>query len=638
MGSNQITLSFPDESKQNYATGITGAEIAQKIGPRLTKDALAIQVDNATFELERPILQNGKIRILTWKDLEGKKALWHTGSHVLAEAVSAVIPNARPTLGPPIEEGFYYDFDVDKPFSEEDLQKIEKKANELLAKKEDLIRKEVTKEEALKLFKDNPFKKELIEEHTKAGEKISLYYQGKFVDLCRGGHVNNTGKIAVIKIIKSGGAYWRGSEKNKMLQRIYAIAFPEKKMLDEWIKQREEAEKRNHLKLGKELDLYSFQKEAPGTAFYHQNATQIWIALTDFLRAEQRQRGYIEVITPLIMKDSLWKQSGHWDHYKENMYFVKIDDEDYAIKPMNCPGHILIYKNSRKSYRDLPIKMSEFGIVHRHEKSGVLNGLFRVRKFTQDDAHLFCTPEQIKPLIKETIQLIDHIYKTCGFTEYHMELSTRPEKAMGSPEHWTQAETALKEALEETNSSYKLNPGDGAFYGPKIDFHIKDSLGRTWQCGTIQLDFQMPQKFETEFIGNDDKPHTPIMIHRALYGSLDRFLGILTEHYGGAYPLWLAPVQAIVLPISEKTLDYAEHVKAELLENGIRTQINSDNQTISYKIRDAQLRKIPLILVAGEKEAQNKTINVRKRDGTVQGEQKIQEFISNTVDRIQQKQ
>ncbi|MDO8625051.1 MAG: threonine--tRNA ligase, partial [Candidatus Diapherotrites archaeon] len=523
------------------------------------------------------------------------------------------------------------------PFSEEDLAKIEAKANEIIQKNESLVRKETKKADALKLFSKNPYKQELINEFTGEGKTLSLYYQGKFVDLCRGGHVNATGRIAAIKIVKSGGAYWRGSEKNKMLQRIYAIAFPEKKMLDEWVKLRVEAEKRNHLKLGKELDLYSFQKEAPGTAFYHHNATQIWIALTDFLRTEQRKRDYTEVITPLILKDTLWKQSGHWEHYQENMYFVKIDDEDYAVKPMNCPGHILIYKNSRKSYRDLPVKMSEFGIVHRHEKSGVLSGLFRVRKFTQDDAHLFCTPEQIKPLIKETIQLIDHIYKTCGFSDYRMELSTRPEKAMGKKEQWDTAEIALKEALEETKSEYTLNPGDGAFYGPKIDFHIKDSLGRTWQCGTIQLDFQMPQKFDLEYIGADDKPHTPIVIHRALYGSLDRFLGILTEHYGGAFPLWLSPVQVIVLPISEKFVDYAEKIKHELVENNIRSAVNLDNQTISYKIRDAQMLKTPLILVVGEKEQANKTVNVRKRDGTVVGEQKISEFVQKTISDIAQK-
>ncbi len=632
-----VTLTFPDGENKQFPAGVTGLQIAQQIGPRLARDALVVQVNDTLYEVERPIHENGSFKILTWKELGGKQALWHTASHVLAEAVTEVIPNAHPTLGPPIDEGFYYDFDVDKPFSDDDLKKIEEKANELLKKNETLVRKEITKEEALKLFNDNKYKKELINEHSHAGEKISLYYQGKFFDLCRGGHVSQTGRIAAIKIIKSGGAYWRGSEKNKMLQRIYAIAFPEKKMLDEWVKQREEAEKRNHIKIGKDLDLYSFQKEAPGTAFYHNPAAQIWIALTDFLRAEQRKRGYIEVMTPLIMKDTLWKQSGHWDHYKDNMYFVKIDDEDYAVKPMNCPGHILIYNNSRKSYRDLPVKMAEFGVVHRHEKSGVLNGLFRVRKFTQDDAHLFCTPEQIKPLIKETIQLIEHIYKTCGFTEYHMELSTRPEKAMGSIEQWDHAEQSLKEALEEIKATYKLNPGDGAFYGPKIDFHIQDALGRTWQCGTIQLDFQMPQKFEIEYIGSDDKPHTPIMIHRALYGSLDRFLGILTEHYAGSFPLWLAPVQVAVLPISEKHSEYAQQFLQQLLENGIRAQLNTDNQTISYKIRDAQLQKIPLILVMGDKEAQNQTVNVRKRDGTVIGEQKISEFIQKTLLDIKEK-
>ncbi len=634
---NSVTLKFPDGSLKAFQKGITGIDVARQIGARLARDALAVQLNDATLELDRPIEENGNFRILTWNDLEGKKALWHTGSHVLAEAVTSIFPKAQPTIGPPIDEGFYYDFDIDKPFSEEDLEKIEQTANELLKKKQSIVRKEVSKTDALKLFAKNPYKKELIEEFTGDGKTLSVYYQGKFLDLCRGGHVCDTGRLAAIKIVKSGGAYWRGSEKNKMLQRIYAIAFPEKKMLDEWMKNRAEAEKRNHLKLGKELDLFSFHAEAPGTAFYHGNATQIWIALEDFLRSEQQKRGYAEVITPLILKESLWKQSGHFDHYKENMYFVKIDDENYAVKPMNCPGHILIFKNNRRSYRDLPVKMAEFGIVHRHEKSGVLNGLFRVRKFTQDDAHLFCTPEQIKPLLKETIALTHHIYTSCGFTDYHIELSTRPDKFMGDPRQWEQAETALQEALDESHSEYKINPGDGAFYGPKIDFHIKDALSRTWQCGTIQLDFQMPQKFELEYIGADDKPHTPIMIHRALYGSLDRFVGILTEHFGGAFPLWLSPTQVTVIPLSEKFASYANTIHQELLEAGIRSRIDDTNQTVSYRIREAQLSKAPLILVVGEKEEKNKTVNVRTRDGTVLGEEKIKEFVAKTLEQIRTK-
>ncbi|MDD5148256.1 MAG: threonine--tRNA ligase [Candidatus ainarchaeum sp.] len=570
-----------------------------------------------------------------WENREFREKFWHSSSHLLASAVRELFPETKFGIGPAIEEGFYYDLDSEKPFTPEDLEKIEKKMLELAEKNEKFVKKEISKKDALALFRGQPYKVELINELEEG--KISTYSNGKFTDLCRGPHIESTGLIKAVKLLKTSGAYWKGSEKNKMLQRIYGISFPEQKMLDEWLKLVEEAEKRSHIKLGKELDLFSFQKEAPGTAFYHNNATQIWIALTDYLRSEQRRLGYIEVITPLIMKDSLWKQSGHWDHYKENMYFVKIDNETYAVKPMNCPGHILIYKNSRKSYRDLPVKMSEFGIVHRHEKSGVLNGLFRVRKFTQDDAHLFCTPEQIKPLIKETIRLIDKIYRTCGFAGYHMELSTMPENAMGSREQWDQAEQALKEALEETNSEYKLNPGDGAFYGPKIDFHIKDSLGRTWQCGTIQLDFQMPQKFGTEYIGSDDKAHTPVMVHRALYGSLDRFLGILTEHFGGAFPLWLAPVQAKILAIAERHKAYAEKLASEMAEKNLRVAIDAENSTVSGKVRQAQLEKIPLILVVGDKEEKEGTVTVRTRDGKVLPAKKFSEFLAETLKQIEEK-
>jgi threonyl-tRNA synthetase len=571
-----------------------------------------------------------------WDEKEYREKFWHSSSHLLASAVKELFSKAKFAIGPAIEEGFYYDFDVETPFTPADLERLEKKMLEIAKKKEKFVRKEVSKKDALQLFKNEPYKAELINELEEG--KISTFTNGSFTDLCKGPHLESTEPIKAVKLVRSSGAYWKGSEKNKMLQRIYGISFPEEKNLKDWLFQKEEAEKRSHIKLGKELDLFSFQKEAPGAAFYHNNSTQIWTELTDYLRREQRKLGYLEVITPLIMKDSLWKQSGHWDHYKENMYFLKIDGEDYAVKPMNCPGHILIYKNSRKSYRELPVKMSEFGIVHRHEKSGVLNGLFRVRKFTQDDAHLFCTSDQIKPVIKETIQLIGKIYKTCGFSEYHLELSTRPENSMGSKEQWAEAEQALKEALEETKSQYKLNPGDGTFYGPKIDFHIKDSLGRTWQCGTIQLDFQMPQKFELEYIGSDDKPHTPVMVHRALYGSLDRFLGILTEHFGGAFPLWLSPVQIKILTIADRHKAYAEKIASEMLEKNLRVETDLENQTISAKVRQAQLEKIPLILVVGDKEEKENTVTARTRDGKVLPAKKIGEFIEETLKQVEKKE
>ncbi|MDD5163830.1 MAG: threonine--tRNA ligase [Candidatus ainarchaeum sp.] len=570
-----------------------------------------------------------------WDSSEYREKFWHSSSHLLASAVKELFPKAKFAIGPAIEEGFYYDFDIENPFTPADFEKLEKKMIEIAAKKEKFLKKEVSKKDALQLFKNQPYKIELINDLEEG--KISVFTNGNFSDLCKGPHLESTEPIKAVKLLRSSGAYWKGSEKNKMLQRIYGISFPEKKMLEEWLAKKEEAEKRSHIKLGKELDLFSFQKEAPGAAFYHNNSTQIWTELTDYLRREQRKLGYLEVITPLIMKDSLWKQSGHWDHYKENMYFLKIDGEDYAVKPMNCPGHILIYKNSRKSYRELPVKMSEFGIVHRHEKSGVLNGLFRVRKFTQDDAHLFCTPEQIKPVIKETIQLIGRIYKTCGFSEYHIELSTRPENSMGSKEQWDKAEQALKEALEETKSQYKLNPGDGTFYGPKIDFHIKDSLGRTWQCGTIQLDFQMPQKFELEYIGSDDKPHTPVMVHRALYGSLDRFLAILTEHFGGAFPLWLAPVQIKILAIADRHAPYAEKIAKEMQGKNLRVKINLEQETISAKVRQAELEKVPLILVVGDREEKENTVAVRKRGSNKTETKKTIDFIEETLKEIEDK-
>ncbi len=562
-----------------------------------------------------------------WGKDEDRERFWHSSSHLLAEAVKRLYPKTKFAIGPPIEEGFYYDFDVETPFTPKDLKNIEKEIKKAAGKKSKFVKKEIGFAEAEKLFKEQPYKLELIQGLKEAGEKkVGIYESGEFIDLCKGPHLETSEPVKAVKLLKVAGAYWRGSEKNKMLQRIYGIAFPDKAMLIEWIRQREEAEKRNHLKLGKELDLFSMHEESPGSPFFHGRGMVIWNELSKLWREEHAKRGYEELNTPVILKKILWEQSGHWDHYKENMYFTKIDDEDYAIKPMNCPGGILIFKTKRHSYRDLPIRAGEMGTVHRHELSGVLNGLFRVRKFTQDDAHIFCTEEQIADEIAGVIDLVDFFYtKIFGFT-YHVELSTRPEKALGEKKTWDTAENALKEAMEKKKMDFKINEGDGAFYGPKIDFHIKDSLGRTWQCATIQLDFAMPEKFDLTYFGADDKPHRPVMIHRVVYGSMERFFGILVEHYGGSFPLWLSPVQVAVIPIADRHAKYAEKVGKELLEKGIRVEVDTKNDTVSYKIRNWQKQKANYLLVIGDKEKENGTVNIRTRDGKVLGEKKADKF------------
>ncbi len=575
---------------------------------------------------------------IDWDKKEDRERLWHSSSHIMAEAVKEFYPKAKFAIGPPIEEGFYYDFDVEEPFTPADLKKIEKKMKGLVGKNEKFVRKEISFEEAKKLFRGQPYKLELIEELKKAGEKnVSIYNSGSFTDLCKGPHLESSEPIKAIKLLKVAGAYWKGDEKNKMLQRIYGISFPEKSMLNEWVRQREEAEKRNHIKLGKELDLFSMHEESPGSPFFHARGMVIWNELAQLWRKEHLKKGYEELNTPVILKKELWERSGHWDHYKENMYFTKVDEEDYAIKPMNCPGGILIYQTKRHSYKDLPIRAGEMGTVHRHELSGVLNGLFRVRKFTQDDAHIFCTEEQIEEEIIGVIDLVDYFYtKIFGF-DYHVELSTRPEDAMGSKKIWDTAENALKGALKKKGMKFKINEGDGAFYGPKIDFHIKDSLGRTWQCATIQLDFAMPEKFDLQYIGKDDKPHRPVMLHRVIYGSMERFLGILIEHYAGAFPLWLSPVQIALIPIADRHAKYAEKIRDGMLEKGLRVELDARSETVSYKVRDWQKQKANYILVVGDKEQGNGTVTVRTREGKILGEKKVEEFIANTLKEIEEK-
>jgi len=569
-----------------------------------------------------------------WKKEEDRKRFWHSSSHILAAAVKELYPKAKFAIGPAIEEGFYYDFDVEKPFKPEDLENIEKKIKEIIKKNDKFEKKEVDKKKALEMFKGQSYKVELIKELT--DKKVGVYTNGNFTDLCKGPHVESAGRIGAVKLLKVSGAYWRGSEKNKMLQRIYGISFPDKKQLRQWLFAREEAEKRNHVKIGKELDLFSMHPEAPGSVFIHPNGMVIWNLLTEFWMDAHGKAGYVEINTPLILKRTLWEQSGHWDHYKENMYFTKIDNEDFAVKPMNCPGGILVYKTKRHSYRELPLRVAELGVVHRHELSGVLNGLFRVRKFTQDDAHIYCTEKQIEDEIVGVINLVDKVYKTFGFS-YTVELSTKPADAMGSKQLWDKAEAALQNAMKKKKMDFKINEGDGAFYGPKIDFHIKDSLGRTWQCATIQLDFSMPEKFDLTYIDKDDKAKRPVMIHRVIYGSMERFFGILIEHYGGAFPLWLSPIQVSLIAIADRHVKYAEKIEQELEKAKIRVVLDSRQQSVSSKVRDAQLKKIPYILVIGDREEKEKTATVRLRSGKVIGALKIDKLVERLQKEIEEK-
>lgn len=562
---------------------------------------------------------------------------WHTTSHIMAQAVKRLFPNAKVTIGPAIDKGFYYDFDVEKPFTEEDLQKIEEEMRRII--KEDLVieRFELKREDAIKLMEDRnePYKVELIKE-LPDGEIISFYKQGEFTDLCRGPHLPSTGCVKAIKLLSSSGAYWRGDEHNKMLQRIYGISFPKQSEIDEYLNMLEEAKKRDHKKLGKDLELFMMSPEGPGFPFFLPKGMVLRNILEDYWRKIHKENGYVEIKTPMILNEELWHRSGHWEHYKENMYTTKIDDIDYGIKPMNCPGGMIVYKNSLHSYKELPIRAGELGLVHRHEKSGQLNGLFRVRCFTQDDAHIFCLPDQIQDEIKGVMKLVDEVYSKFGF-DYTIELSTRPEDSMGADELWEMAEGALKQVLKDTGKEYALNEGDGAFYGPKIDFHIKDCLGRDWQCGTIQLDFQMPERFDLTYIGEDGEKHRPVMLHRVIFGSIERFIGIITEHFAGAFPLWLSPVQVSILPISDNQKEYATKIKNELEKLDIRVELDDRQEKIGYKIREAQLQKVPYMLILGEKEVLTNTVGVRVRKQGDIGQMSLDDFITRVKKEIEDK-
>ncbi|SHE83267.1 threonyl-tRNA synthetase [Thermoanaerobacter uzonensis DSM 18761] len=629
-----MIIILKDGTQNEFEKGMTVYEIAKSISERLAKEAVGGKFNGKVVELNTKIEEDGKLEILTFDDEEGKKIYWHTSSHILAQAVKRLFKDVKLAIGPAIDNGFYYDFDTDRPFTTEDFEAIEQEMNKIIKEDYKLERFVLPKDEAIKLMeeKGEPYKVELIEEIPE-GEEISFYKQGEFTDLCAGPHLMSTGMVKTIKLLSVAGAYWKGDEKNKMLQRIYGISFPKKSMLDEYLHMLEEAKKRDHRKLGKELDLFSIQPEGPGFPFFHPKGMIIRNILEDFWRKEHIKHGYQEIKTPIILNEELWRRSGHWDHYKENMYFTEIDGETYAIKPMNCPGAMLIYKSTMHSYRDLPLRLCELGLVHRHELSGVLHGLMRVRSFTQDDAHLFMTPEQVEDEILGVINLVDYFYKIFGF-EYFVELSTRPENSMGSDEDWELATNALISALNRVNLPYKVNEGDGAFYGPKIDFHLKDSIGRTWQCGTIQLDFQMPERFELEYIGPDGEKHRPIMLHRVIYGSIERFIGILTEHFAGAFPTWLAPVQVKVLPISDKHYAYAQNVYGRLLENDIRAELDDRNEKIGYKIREAQLQKIPYMLIVGDKEVEQGTVSLRSRKEGDLGAISLNEFIEKILKEI----
>lgn len=609
-----VKVTLKDGAVREVENGTTVLDFVKSVSNSLAKKVLAGKIDGKTVDLTSIIDKDCTIEFLTFDDADGRWALRHTASHILAQAIKRVYKDEHVQLaiGPAIENGFYYDIDMEKKLTDEDLKDIEKEMAKIVKENLPLVRKEVSRAEALKMFadKEEGYKVELINDLPEDAT-ISLYEQGEFVDLCAGPHVLFTGKVKAFKLQSIAGAYWRGSEKNKMLQRIYGTAFEKKEDLDAYLHMLEEAAKRDHRKLGKELDIFSLHEEGPGFPFFHPNGMVIRNELINYWREVHRRYNYLEIKTPMIMNRQLWEQSGHWDHYKENMYFTKIDEEDYAIKPMNCPGGMLVYKTQPHSYRELPLRMGELGLVHRHELSGALHGLFRVRNFTQDDAHIFMTPDQIEGEIQNVINLFDEVYKTFGL-EYHAELSTRPEDSMGSDEVWEKATNALRNALEHRGLNYVINEGDGAFYGPKIDFHLKDSIGRTWQCGTIQLDMLMPEKFDLTYVGEDGQKHRPVMIHRVVYGSIERFIGILIENYAGAFPVWLAPLQVKILPITDKHLDYAYELRQQLFDLGIRVEVDSRNEKVGYKIREAQVKKVPYALVVGDQEVENHTINVRK--------------------------
>ena len=626
-----IKVTLKDGSVKEFENELSVLEIAKSISEGLARAVVAASVNEEVVGLDYVVKEDCTLNLFKFDDIEGKDVFRHTSAHMLAQAIKRLYPEAKFAIGPSIENGFYYDIDLEQRLTMDDLAKLEAEMKKIAKEDQKLERFELSKEEALAWAKENGeiYKEELINDLPE-GEIISFYKQGDFTDLCRGPHLLSTKKVKAVKLLSVAGAYWRGDEKNKMLQRIYGISFEKNKDLEEYLHLLEEAKKRDHRKLGKELDLFFIPEEGPGFPLFLPKGMELKNALLKYWREIHRQDGYVEIETPIILNRHLWETSGHWYHYKENMYTVQIDEQDFAIKPMNCPGGMLFYQAKPHSYRDFPMRVAELGRVHRHELSGALHGLMRVRAFTQDDAHIFMLPEQIKDEIKGVVKLIDSVYKTFGF-EYHLELSTRPEDSMGTDEEWETAENGLREALEELNLPYVLNEGDGAFYGPKIDFHLKDCLGRTWQCGTIQLDMQLPQRFDISYVGQDGEKHRPVMIHRVALGSIERFIGILIEQYAGKFPVWLAPTQVKILPISDKYMDYANEVKKALFDAGVRVEMDDRAEKIGFKIREAQLQKVPYMLVVGEKEAAENQVAVRSRDKGEMGSISLNDFVSMVV-------
>lgn len=634
---SEVNIILPDNSERAYAAGTTLGEAVKQLSNSLAKKVLAADVDGELTDLREEVKDGSKVSFLTFNEQGGKDTLRHSASHIMAQAIKRLWPDAQLAIGPAIENGFYYDIDMEHVLVPEDLAKIEAEMHKIVKANFPIEKEVLSRDEALKFFKEKHenYKVELIED-LPADAEISTYRQGEFVDLCAGPHVASTGKVKAFKLQSLAGAYWRGDEKNKMLQRIYGTAFEKKEELDEYLHLLEEAARRDHRKLGKELGLFVLKEQGPGFPFFLPKGMALRNELENFWREVHHDFDYEEIRTPIILNRQLWEQSGHWFHYRENMYTTVIDDEDYAIKPMNCPGSILVYQNDLHSYRDFPMRMAELGLVHRHELSGALHGLFRVRSFTQDDAHVFMLPSQIKAELIKVIELFDRIYSQFGLT-YRVELSTKPDNAMGDDAIWESATNALREAIEEKQIPYQINEGDGAFYGPKLDFHIRDSIGRTWQCGTIQLDMNLPERFHMEYVGEDGQKHQPIMIHRACFGSMERFIGILIEHYAGAFPTWLAPVQVKILPISEKHVEYAEKLRKAFKKAYVRVELDDRNEKIGYKIRQAQMEKVPYMLVVGDKEEQEGTVAVRSRVEGEKGSVKWEDFLADILEEVKER-
>ena len=629
-----ITIRLKDGKELHFENEVTLFEAAKKISNSLAKDVLVAKVDGELTDIRNNITDGTQVEFFTKADKEGLFTLRHTAAHVMAQAIQHLYPGTKFAIGPAIDDGFYYDLESDHVFSQEDFAAIEKEMAKIAKANLPIEKKILSRNEALEFFRSrNQDYKVILIQDLPEDAIVSTYTQGDFTDLCRGPHVRSTGKLKVFKLMTVAGAYWRGDEHNKMLQRIYATAFFDKEELDQFLFVRAEAEKRDHRKLGKQLNLFSFHEEGPGFPFFHPKGMVIRNELIAYERELFREFGYEEIMTPIILSKKLWLQSGHWDHYKENMYFTQIDEEDYAVKPMNCPGGILYYKTNQHSYRELPKRVGEFGIVHRHELHGALHGLFRVRVFTQDDAHIFMTQDQMKDEVIKTMEMYRKLYSVFGL-EYHVELSTRPENSMGSEELWEISTNALRDAVEAAGVPYVINEGDGAFYGPKLDFHIKDCLGRTWQCGTIQMDMQLPERFDVNYVGEDGEKHRAVMLHRAGYGSLERFIGILIEHFAGAFPSWIAPVQVKVVPVTEKHMNYARSVADALSASNVRVEIEEGNDTLGYKIRKAQMEKVPYTLVVGDKEMNGHTVSVRSRKNGDEGSLPVAVFVSNLIREI----